>query len=472
MPGNKSPGPDGYTWEFYRFCWDVIKVDVVAAVRAIFSGRDRDLHCLNGALVALIPKKEGAVDLREFRPISLVHSFAKLMAKILALRLAPRMSELVDCSQSAFIQGRCIHDNFVLVRQSAVALHRRKLPALLIKLDVARAFDSVAWPFLISVLRQRSFGPRWVRWIISLLSSANTRVMINGAAGSKFRHGRGLRQGDPLSPLLFVLVMDVVAAMFRAAEARGVLSPLPAGLRHRVSLYTDDAVVFARPIPAELEAIRGILDCFGEASGLRVNLLKSSAAPIQCSQETLAVCAQAFPCPIKQLPCTYLGLPLSLKKLRKEDLQSILDKLARKLAFWKAKLLTKDGRVAFVQAVMTASVIYHLMALDVDASFLKAVDRLRRGFLWAGKHDARGGACRVAWQQVCQPKWIGGLGFHDLHKLNAALRARWLWFQWTDAEKSWAGLRFGVMPEAATIFSASVKVHDRDGARISFWEDP
>jgi hypothetical protein len=229
MPGNKSPWPDGYTWEFYHLWWDVIKVDIAAAIRAIFSGRYRDLHWLNGTLIALIPKKEGVVDLKEFRPISLVHSFAKLMAKILALRLAPRMSDLVDCSQSAFIRGHCIHDNFVLVHQSTVALHRWKLLALLIKLDVARAFDSVAWPFLISVLRQHGFGPRWVRWIISLLSSANTRVLVNGAAGNKVRHGRGLRQGDPLSPLLFVLIMDVVAAMFRAAEASGVLSPFLRG---------------------------------------------------------------------------------------------------------------------------------------------------------------------------------------------------------------------------------------------------
>jgi hypothetical protein len=129
----------------------------------------------------------------------------------------------------------------------------------------------------------------------------------------------------------------------------------------------------------ELEAVRGILDCFGETSGLWVNLQKSSAAPIQCSLETLDLYAQAFPYPIKQLPCIYLGPPLSLKKLRKEDLHSILDKLARKLAFWKAKLLTKDDRVAFVQLVMTASVIYHLMVLDVDPWFLKAVDHLQRG---------------------------------------------------------------------------------------------
>jgi mannosylglycoprotein endo-beta-mannosidase len=351
---------------------------------------------MNGALIALLPKKDGAVDLKEFRPISLVHSFAKLVAKLMALRLAPRMAELVSTNQSAFIRGRCIHDNFVLVRQSAVALHRRKTPALLFKLDVARAFDSVSWPFLLSVLQQRGFGPGWIRWISMLLRTASTRVLVNGAAGSAFSHGRGLRQGDPLSPLLFVLVMDVLSAMFRAAERAGVLPPLPAGLRHRVSLYADDVVVFAAPSTAELSVVKGILQCFGDGSGLHVNFQKSSVAPIQCSQEVVDHVSASIDCPIRQLPCTYLGLPLSLKKLRKEDLQLVLEKLARKLAFWKAKLLTKDGRVAFVQAVMTASVIYQLMALDIEPWFFKAVDRLRRGFLWAGKPDARGGCCLVA----------------------------------------------------------------------------
>jgi hypothetical protein len=147
-----------------------------------------------------------------------VHSFAKLLAKLLALCLAPRMSELVSCNQSAFIRGRCIQDNFILVRQSAVSLHRRKNLALLLKLDVARAFDSVSWAFLLSVLRQRDFGPRWIKWIAMLLRSASTQVLVNGFTGRAFWHGRGLRQGDPLSPLLFVLVMDVLAAMFNMAE--------------------------------------------------------------------------------------------------------------------------------------------------------------------------------------------------------------------------------------------------------------
>jgi hypothetical protein len=131
LPNNKSSGPDGFTWEFYRCCWATVKV------RALCAGQDRNFGRLNGALITLLPKRDGAIDLKDFRPISLVHSVAKLVAKILAMRLAPRMPELVDCTQSAFIRGRCIHDNFVLVRQTAVTMHRRKLPALLLKLDVA-----------------------------------------------------------------------------------------------------------------------------------------------------------------------------------------------------------------------------------------------------------------------------------------------------------------------------------------------
>jgi hypothetical protein len=158
--------------------------------------------------------------------------------------------------------------------------------------------------------------------------------------------------------------------------------------------------------------------------------------------------------------------------LRTDDLQLVLDKLASKLAFWKARLLTKDGRVAYVQAVMTASVIYQLLALDIDPWFIDAVDRLRRDFLWAGKPGARGGCCLVAWHKVCQPKHLGGLGFHDLRKLNAALRARWLWFQKTDLTKPWSGLSLRVVPDAVAVFNASIKITIGDGARVVFWEDP
>ncbi|KAM0866511.1 hypothetical protein ACQ4PT_042550 [Festuca glaucescens] len=263
--------------------------------------------------------------------------------------LAPRMHELVDGNQTAFIRGRCIQDNLLLVKESAKLLHQKRVPSLLLKVNIAKAFDSISWPFLLSVLRQRGFRPRWITWIALLLRSASTSVLVNGCAESSFRHGRGLRQGDPISPLLFVIAMDVLSAMFRTAEGTGVLSDLASvGLRHRVSLYADDVVIFARPEEAEITAVWGVLNCFGAASGLKANFAKSSAAPIQCSDETLQVAVTALPCPISSLPCTYLGLPLSLSKPRKADLQVVIDNLAAKLPHWKARLMSREGRLVYV----------------------------------------------------------------------------------------------------------------------------
>jgi hypothetical protein len=188
---------------------------------------------------------------------------------------------------------------------------------------------------------------------------ASTSVLINGTAGDAFRHGRGLRQGDPISPLLFVIAMEVLSALFRTAEHAGVLADLSSiGLRHRVSLYADDVIIFARPDSTELDAAWGILSCFGLASGLNANLAKSSAAPVRCSDDLLAAIGPALSCPIAQLPCNYLGLPLSIGKPRKAELHRVLDKLAAKLPFWKARLLTREGRLVYVQAVMSASVVY------------------------------------------------------------------------------------------------------------------
>ena len=160
LPSDKAPGPHGYTGRFYKMCWNIIKPDVLAALAAVQSGNFRNLQLLNTALLTLLPKKEDAVLVKDFRPISLIHSFAKLVTKLVANRLASKLNEMVAANQSAFIKGRCIHDNFVLVQQTAKFLHQQKQPRILLKLDISKAFDSVSWPFLLEILEKRGFGPR------------------------------------------------------------------------------------------------------------------------------------------------------------------------------------------------------------------------------------------------------------------------------------------------------------------------
>jgi hypothetical protein len=180
MPLDKAPGPDGFTGRFYRTCWSIIKEDILRALDAIYRGHVFKFRLLNSAFITLLPKKMDAVQVKDFRPISLIHSFAKLVIKIMANRLAPFLPSLVSTNQSAFVRGRNIQDNFLLVQQMVKSLHRKN-------------FDSVSWSFLLEVLRHEGFGQRWCDLLCLILSTSSTQALVNGEPREIITHHRGLR---------------------------------------------------------------------------------------------------------------------------------------------------------------------------------------------------------------------------------------------------------------------------------------
>ena len=330
----------------------------------------------------------------------------------------------------------------------------------------------MSWPFLLEVMQHLGFGPIWRDLVSGLLASSSTQVLLNGIPGNSIVHQRGLRQGDPLSPMLFILVMDVLGHMVSKAANEGLLQPLSRRvLQHRISLYADDVVLFLRPEAGDINLLMEILNLFGDASGLKTNLQKSSVLPIRCGDMELTTIQNLLPCAVSDFPCKYLGLPLSLMKLTKGQIQPIIDKIADQLPGWKADLMTRAGRKVQVQFVLTAMLVYLVMAIDFPPWAIKAVDKFRRGFLWRGRKEAKGGHCLVAWGKVSRPPELGGLGISDMKFLGWALRMRWVWLQKTEPHRPWANFPIQVPGQVQAFFRLAVVSEVGNGANTLFWAD-
>jgi hypothetical protein len=160
-PAEKASGPDGIIGVFYKTCWDNIKMDVSTVLHEMFALRAGCWNLLNIANIALITKKRDAQSMGDYRPISIMHNMAKLLGKILANRLAPHLDQIVSSSQSAFIKNHTIYDNFQYIQGVIKHFHNSKTLMLFIKLDIAKAFDSVHWEYLLELMERLGFGQRW-----------------------------------------------------------------------------------------------------------------------------------------------------------------------------------------------------------------------------------------------------------------------------------------------------------------------
>jgi hypothetical protein len=259
--------------------------------------------------------------------------------------------------------------------------------------------------------------------------------------------------------------------MFEIATSEGLLSPLNnRAAKLRVTMYADDAAVFLKPIKEDVSLTAHILESFGHASGLVTNRGKCAAYPINCDGLQLEEILADFTCPILSFPCQYLGLPLHVRCLRRVDVQPLLDKMANRLPTWKGKFLNRAGRLKLVNSVLSSMPTYFLSVFAPNKWALKRMDRIRRGFFWKGTEEASGGHCLVRWNKVKRPKKFGGLSVLDLELFSRALRLRWLWFQWVDPDRPWAGSEVPCNEVDRQLFRLSTRVTVGDGHCANFWE--
>jgi hypothetical protein len=205
------------------------------------------------------------------------------------------------------------------------------------------------------------------------------------------------------------------------------------------SFYADDAALFLNPAKEEVKIVFELLEFFGKTSGLRINLNKCTIFPIGC-ENLYPGFLEHLDCSIGSLPCTYLGLPLSFRKPRRVDCQLFLDKVASKLKPWKGKLMSRTGRLALINSVLTATMTYFLTVFDPPKWLIKKTDKIRQNFLGAERKQAQEQNISSIGNRFVSPKIYDGLGVKDLHIFSKALRLRWPWLNWQDAERPWHDL--------------------------------
>jgi hypothetical protein len=257
----KAPGPDGFTLAFFQDCWDVIKSDLMGVFQD-FHSHSKFVKSINATFLVLIPKKFGAVDLKDFRPISLVSGVYKIIAKVLANRLRRVVEKIILNPQNAFVKGRQILSSVLIANECLDSRIKSGELGLLCKLDIEKAYDHVNWDFLLYMLRRCGFGERWCSWIAHCISSVRFSVLVNGTPSGFFSSSRGLRQGDPLSLLLFVIVMEAFSKLFYITAQRSFLSGFSVGSSSNGVidichlLFADDTLVFCGASPDHLLYLR------------------------------------------------------------------------------------------------------------------------------------------------------------------------------------------------------------------------
>jgi hypothetical protein len=263
----------------------VVKGDFMA-VFVEFHARGKFVKNINFMFILLIPKTHVAKEIKDFCPLSLVGGIYKIIAKVLTNRMKRVMDRIISKPQNAFVKGRQILDLVLIANECLDGKFKSEELGVLCKLDMEKAYDHVDWNFLLYLLRRCECGERWCSWIMHCISCARFLVLSNSVPSGFFGSPRGVRQGDPLFPFLFVLVMEAFSKMLGAFTSRGLISGFSVGSSEpdRVNvfhlLFADDTLVFCGANASQIRYIGALLVCFEAVAGLKVNLSKSALVPI------------------------------------------------------------------------------------------------------------------------------------------------------------------------------------------------
>ncbi|KAL6208769.1 hypothetical protein ACLB2K_019714 [Fragaria x ananassa] len=427
----KAPGVDGFPALFFQQHWNLCAAEITSTVTQAFSSGVIPSN-LNHTLITLVPKIPSPQHMQFFRPISLCCTVYKVISKIIVDRIRPLLRKWISPNQVSFVPGRHISDNIMIAQE---LLHKCKNSKgkkgfMAWKIDLSKAYDKLSWKFIEQVLGEVKIPANFVKLIMSCISTASYQIIVNGELSQSFTGSRGIRQGDPLSPYLFVLCMEKLSHIIQSAVDMGYWKPFRASqsgpfVSHL--FFADDLILFAEASASQANILKQVMNLFCSLSGQTVSFEKSR---IFCSPNVKSSLANNISricgSPLTEDLGVYLGMPLIHSRVSASTYTSLVDKVQSRLASWKSKTLNMAGRLTLIQSVTSSIPIYAMQTAKLPSSICEKLDKLNRDFLW-GDSEQKRKIHLTNWDMVCRPKCFGGLGIKKSSDMNKAMLAKVSW---------------------------------------------
>ena len=469
MSNNKSPGTDGLPVEFYKIFWNDIADILIESFNYSYNNKSLSVSQKQG-IITLLPKKDKDTRfLKNWRPISLLNTDYKIMTKCIALRLKKVLPTIIHTCQTGFMKDRYIGFNIRLILDLIEYAEQENKPGIIFSIDFEKAFDSVSWEFLEKCIDFFNFGDFFKKWIKLFITDISSCVLNCGWSTGFFPLQRGVRQGCPLSPYLFLLCAEVFGIGFR--NNININGMTIKEIQEKLIQFADDTQILLDGTQESLDESISMLESFEIISGMKVNFDKSEIAKLGSSKHEVYQLQKEVKFTDSSLKILGVDIPITgdHNTLINLNYNPQLQKIKTKLGQWSKRSLTLYGKSTIIKTLILPQLIYQLSNLpSPPQNILKEIDDLIFKFIWNNKR------AKIKRSQLYLDYSEGGLGIPNVFVHSHSLKLKWIKYLADECfDSGWKKIFLSVNDIGKFIFKCNIKSADIPLLNIKsrFWID-
>ena len=469
MSNFKSPGTDGLPVEFYKIFWNEISDLLINSFNYSYTQKKMSISQRQG-IITLLPKKDKDTKfLKNWRPISLLNTDYKIMTKCIASRLKKVLPRIIHQNQTGFMKDRYIGFNIRLILDLIEYAERENKPGIIFSIDFEKAFDSVSWEFLEKSINYFNFGESFKNWVKLFTTDISSCALNTGWSSGFFKLYRGVRQGCPISPYLFLICAEIFAIGFRNNEnIKGIKIE---EIEKLLAQFADDTQILLNGTQEVLNEAITLLSLFELLSGMKVNFGKSEVIKIGSTKQENIVPCKEVKFTNDSFKLLGITIPVTGNNQQLIDLNynPILIKIKGLIKQWTKRTLTLYGKSVIVKTLILPQLIYQLSNLPSPApTFLQEVDNLIFEFIWDKKRP------KIKKSQLYLECSKGGLGIPNITAYSYSLKLKWIkYLADENFESDWRSVFITINKIGKHVYKCNINQQDikQLGLKGKFWSD-